>query len=133
MGPCAAEDGCPSEDVLILVNKDVAWLHGGGLCFACHAYFIAALMERQSTQYRVQASFDFCGTDIQGLDDRKARTANKDGKYPVSAMFGLIAAIAHGSCLIESLPERANANDENHIRLGSEEGFRKSAQTRRRI
>jgi hypothetical protein len=44
-------------------------------------------------QKDLAASFDFCDTVIKGMDDLKALTANKDGKYPVNAMFGLIAGL----------------------------------------
>jgi hypothetical protein len=44
-------------------------------------------------QRDLAASFEFCDTAIKGVDDQKALTADKDGKYPVTAMFGLIAGL----------------------------------------
>jgi len=53
---------------------------------------LSEVTAKADLQKALQASFDFCDTAIQGLGDQKALTAN-NGKYPVNAMFGLIAGL----------------------------------------
>jgi len=59
---------------------------------AAPAVKMSEAASKADLQKALQASFDFCDAAIQGLDDQKALTAN-NGKYPVNAMFGLIAGL----------------------------------------
>ena len=63
----------------------------GGTVADVHKMSDAA--SKADLQKALQASFDFCDAAIKTLDDQKALAANKDGKYPVNAMFGLIAGL----------------------------------------
>ena len=57
-----------------------------------HVHKPSEAASKAELQKALRASFDFCDAAIQGLDDQKVLTAN-NGKYPVNAMFGLIAGL----------------------------------------